>query len=1216
MLKLNCASGKRICLLALVIISAMLFSSALLLGQATIGTGGVRGTVSDQSNAAVAGAKVILTNKAMGSVIRATTSAEGTYTSGPLQPGDYTVRVEAKGFKTVEFAERVQITLVSDGSVILEPGKESEIVRPVPTMINTGSATVENVLTANQVDLFPIGGRNYLDLAQLAPGVQIQDGGVVDASKDGLSSVSFGSRFGRAARIEVDGVDVSDETVGTTTQNVPASAIREFDLAQSSLDLATELTSSGAVSMSTLSGGNALHGEGFGVFRGNQGSAALPGSPDSRFQREQFGGRLGGALIKDKLFWFLDVERSKQDVTAPVPFVFPFNVVQASLAEPFREWLADGRLDWQRTEDAHAFYRFSFDEVSQIRPFGSFNSLQDIKNATHAPSHTFGYDFHTGPYMHSIRAEYLRMGDGVADETGAIAAGPDNLIPGLGINIGAATEGNCAMSSGGAFCGGPSQFAPQVTLQSDAQVRYDGSRLFGRHLIRFGATFNHLKAGRMADLFAFPQVGTTTACLFPELSCPSSSDPTAYSAEFVSLGNGIGFSTDKSAFNLPAGGLGPDNRIEAYVGDGWKTSPKLALTFGLHYVHDTGRVDSNLGPVAALNDWAPGLGNRVRTPGDNFAPQFGFAWDLSGTGMTIVRGGAGLFFDNSLWNNSLLDNPARSPQGNFGYTPQVCINGVGQAFNWPTSIAAGPVAGGAGIANGTGSVTPTFCGETISTAGPEILALSSAFQGAAASNAGQQANGNFVGTTLAAPNLSGFDVFAPNYRTPRSWQMNLGFQHEFHPGAVLAVDYVRNIGEHYLIAVDQNHSGAARSYNAGFATAARDRAQTSAVNYGGSHNCPAGPGQASCMLDAFGGPTAGIAGAQSAYSSAGFDSNNAVTGGLPCSYCAFPGVTPKGMNNTGSGGNGLLGTLDMLEPIGRSVYSGLLVSLTQQVKHPLPLVQTADFRLAYSYSKFISQMQDQDAVDVAVNNDNPLQFTGWSALDRTHQVSFGSTLNLPKSARLSLIGHFYSPVPQNLSLPQMTSGGEIFATDWMGSGIGSGQGGVPVPGTKAGEFQRSININNLVNVISNYNTHYAGTLTPAGQSVVSSDVMTNADMAALNWVMPSLGGVAPRATGGLWLKSFDLKASWPLKIKDRVTIEPSASVFNVLNIANYFMPGNLAGGTFGVLGPGGPNNTLGGSFVGGVTSGTNLLPYRASFQSGTYALGAPRQIEFGLRIAF
>ena len=191
--------------------------------------------------------------------------------------------------------------------------------------VNTEQSAVSGTLTADQIENLPINGRNFLDLAQLEPGVQIQDGSNFDPTKTGFSSISFGGRFGRTARIEVDGLDVSDETVGTTTTNIPASAISEFQLSQSSLDLSNELTSSGAVNVATKSGTNTIHGGAFGVFRDSSQGAVLPGA--GTYQRNQYGGDVGGAIIKDKLFFFIDAERILQHEAAgltfrPAVFVF------------------------------------------------------------------------------------------------------------------------------------------------------------------------------------------------------------------------------------------------------------------------------------------------------------------------------------------------------------------------------------------------------------------------------------------------------------------------------------------------------------------------------------------------------------------------------------------------------------------------------------------------------------------------------------------------------------------------------------------------------------------------------------------------------------------------------------------------------------------------------------------------------------------------------
>ena len=306
-------------------------------GQTTISTGSIVGTVTDPAGAVVGGAKVTITNRATGQLMTTSTTSAGTYTSGALTPGNYSVHVESQGFKTLELMVTVQVNTTASGNVKLEVGQGTQLVQVQATemAVNTEQATVQGVLTADQIENLPINGRNFLDLAQLEPGVQIQDGGTFDPTKNGFSSVSFGGRFGRTARIEVDGVDISDETVGTTTQNLPLGAIQESSLQQSSLDLSTELTSSGSVNISTKSGTNSLHGEAFYFFRDQSMNANLPGASKNPFQRNQFGGSLGGRIIKDKLFFFLDAERTKQDLLDPVIPGAPFANLVGSFNSPF-----------------------------------------------------------------------------------------------------------------------------------------------------------------------------------------------------------------------------------------------------------------------------------------------------------------------------------------------------------------------------------------------------------------------------------------------------------------------------------------------------------------------------------------------------------------------------------------------------------------------------------------------------------------------------------------------------------------------------------------------------------------------------------------------------------------------------------------------------------------------------------------------------------------
>ena len=212
--------------------------------QVSVSTGSITGTVTDPQGASVSNAKVSVTNKDTGASQNFTTTDTGYFSSGALAPGNYRVRIEAAGFKTIEIGVAVQVGQIASANAKLELGASTNVIEVTGSaiQINSEQATVQDVLTAADIEQLPVNGRNFLDLATLEPGVQIQDGSTFDPTKNGYSSLSFGGRFGRTARIEVDGVDISDETVGTTTQNIPQSAIDEFQIASSSLDLSTELT--------------------------------------------------------------------------------------------------------------------------------------------------------------------------------------------------------------------------------------------------------------------------------------------------------------------------------------------------------------------------------------------------------------------------------------------------------------------------------------------------------------------------------------------------------------------------------------------------------------------------------------------------------------------------------------------------------------------------------------------------------------------------------------------------------------------------------------------------------------------------------------------------------------------------------------------------------------------------------------------------------------
>jgi hypothetical protein len=1140
----------RVCFTALVL-------AVTAYGQTTTATGSIQGTVTDPAGAIVPGATITITGKATGQVITATTSSSGTYNSGALIPGEYLVKIAAQGFRTAELDLDIKVGVTASGNVALEIGQATQVVEVSASAvtINTEQATVQGVLTADQIDTLPINGRNFLDLAQLEPGVQIQDGTNFDPTKVGYSSISFGGRFGRTARISVDGVDVSDETVGTTTQDISSSSIQEFQISQSNLDLSNDLTSSGAVNVITRSGSDEYHGEAFYYLRDSRLGAQIPhpvGLP-APYQRNQFGGRFGGALIKDKLFFFMDSERTKQDSFVPVQYADPFQSFSGGFNAPFRENTPMGRLDWQATKNLRLFGRFNYYDTLDEATFFS-SSLQVYKNKNYTRTFVGGGDFSTGQFTHSIRFSNMKFENGIADAV-------------LGSSLPLANSGlNISVNAGPQT--GPNLLAPQATLQLDRQLKYDGGRPLGKHFLRYGVDYNYIEVGGFASFFKLaPQVVTNLAPTDAASAATGpfpggASNPLNYPVEEVIMGDGQGYSTENPALGYPAGRLGPDNRFGFYIGDTWKVLKNLTLNYGLRYVRDTGRTDSDLAGFPQLDALIPGTGGRINQPNKNFAPQLGIAWDPSGKGKTVIRAGAGLFYENVIFNNVLFDRPLRLASGAFLQTGLACYFGAPQ----PTSVPSGTI-----------SPPASLCSETIGQAASGLAAFQAQYQAD-------------LPTLLSEGVNLPLGLFAPDYRTPRSLQMNAGIQRELRQGMVLTVDYLRNITTHLLLGVDTNHVGDSRYFNQSAAQSAiAATLKQCGVNTiaQGIQNCPGFNNTPLTMAE---------------IASNGLTGPNLDFGGVcPFSYgCAFPGINPAAPY------------MPFLEPIGRSLYNGLDVKLNQDWKSPMRGVQRINFQVAYSFSRFTNNgganpgvatsNSDQDFVIAAIDNRNPLGFSGPSLLDRTHQLSFGGVMDLAKGFRASIVSHFYSGLPMSLQVPNTGLGaGEIFRTDFTGDGTVQDL----VPGTKVGSFNRDFGVNGLTQLINNYNSNVAGQPTPAGQVLISSGLFTLAQLQALGAVAPSVQLPPAGEVGMGMLRAFDLKLSWVHKFGERVTLEPGIGFYNLFNFANFDLPPNVISGLL---------NGAAGSLNG--TTQADRIDNRVGLGTGVFALGAPRAIEIGMRLDF
>jgi len=1167
----------RIVALRLVMFLVPLTVSGGLSAQTTVGTGSIVGTVTDPSGAVVKGARVTITNADTGQVVTVTSNSSGALNSGALVPGNYNVVVSADGFSSAETPVTVLLGNTATVNISLRIGQKNEViqVRGSSFTVNTDQPTVQGVLIAEQIENLPVNGRNFLDLAQLEPGVQIQDG--ADIGKDGFSSISFEGRFGRTARIEVDGVDVSDELLGSTTTNIPASGIQEFQLSQASMDLSTELTTSGAINIATRSGANEIHGEAFVFFRDSSQAAALPAPPglSEPFQREQYGGRLGGPIVKDKFHYFLDAERTQQHLRAPILVAFPFSGYSGDFNSPFTETNLLAKVDFQLTNALHAFYRFSYFENSLVTNGQLGFSIYKGKNFTHTD--VVGADFIAGSFTNSLRFEYLHTENPTADATQGSGL-PLSDIP-LQIQM-----GNTGLVTG------PNSTAPHELLQEDYQIKYDGSRTIGTHLLRYGfdfnritaagnAPFNHLAAGLFTDVgsseIAFAQTGP-----FPG----GDSNPLNYPVENVVIGNGLGYFSSTPCLGLPAGCF-VFHRLGLYIGDAWKLKQNFMLSYGMRYVRETGRTDSNFPAIPELNALIPGLGNSVRQPNLDFAPQIGFAWDPTNSSKMIIRGGIGIYYENVLTNILAFDFLSRSPTGAFSQNPTAC-NGTAT----PLPV---PIPGG--------SLMPSFCSNpdgspvAIGTVANQIAAFQKQYQADSPFNLNAP-NPTYIGTLVQkglgpGPSAAMYD---PNFRTPRSLLMNIGVQRELQPGMVLSIDFIRNVQTHYLLGIDENHTGDIRYFD----KAAALQAISSTNN---AFKCGSGTdfNSIQCAIQA-GAQMSDYAG-HGLTSSADFGASCLAV--LSLGYpCAFPGVNPSAP------------PLLFLSSVGRSVYDGLQSKLIGNLQHPVDGIRSLSLQVSYALSRFDNSggsigsgassplASDQDMGINALDNANPNRYFGPSVLDRTHQISFGGYVDLPLELQLGIMGHFWSPLSTSLVVPITNLGlGEIFRTDFTGDGtIGD-----PLPGTHVGSFDRGINAASINAAITIFNNTYAGQPTPAGQVLIQNGLFTLAQLQQLNAVAPVVPLAPPGQVNLSWLRALDLKATWSHTLRERLTVQPSVGIYNLFNFANFDLPGNMMNGLLtGAVGQ-----------INGTTyEGHNIN--RVGVGTGVYALGAPRQIEFGLRLTF
>ena len=1210
-------------------------------GQAvSVNGGAIQGTITDGSGAAVSGATITIKSLGQGTTRDLATDKSGFYSVGPLNPGEYTVTVAAPGFQQLQVTTRILTGTATPGSFKLQVGSSSDTVEVTAgdVQVNTDQAGVSDVITREQIQSLPVNGRNFLDLAQIEPGVQLQNGNTFDPTKSGYTGIAVNGTSGRTTRILLDGQDITDETVGTTIFNVSQGAIGEFQLNRSTQDAAGEVTSQGAVNVSTRSGTNSIHGEAFYIFQDQRALDANPNSQGNKiapyFQRNQYGGSVGFPIIKDKLFGFGNAERIQQSSASPSNLGTVFTTAgnnpvgttttlgaqHPTVITPYHQTYSTARLDYSGPFGGHYFARGNYN-VDATTTAGGTTRFAAYPNRDNTYGMAFGADFAKGRFTHSFRGSYEKFHNLITD--GSASSGYNPLVT---------ANGPVAVSYSGQIYFGPNSNAPQGTFQSDKQLRYDGGYTVGTHNIRFGGSLNRLQGGGFAAFYGIaPRLNPTASNLLSgtvnatnplglgcsgvvgAAACPG--DPiNGYNTSSATIATGNGFGNNVPGFGLPGGG-NPAWRYALYVADAWKVTPSFTVTAGLRWSVDTNRQNNSFtlptcadtlvnGQPNAVNYVCAGkagttpllslfdpsyTATNVRQNYNNLGPQVGLVY-APGNHKTVFRAGFGLFYESVVFNSSgnaasgLLKS-ARS------YNPASACASNSILFPDSTNVTSSP----------DGTPLQTLCLQrTIAQSAPQFAALQKSYQAVAAANP-NVVNSAYLGNTLNASGL-----YAPTYRQPLSEQWNFGLQRELFKGAVISADYIHNMTWRIGQTIDLNHTGAARTFSAANGLAAINRVVAASTTRGGCGTATAATSQAvvSCLIannpsfaiNTF--ATQGLDG--DAYTS--YNNYKLQNRSTPA---AFPGLNPD------------LGRGTLIRPTGRSGYDALQVVYRQSSSHPVKGIEHSNLQVSYNLSRVVSNMTSSDEFfgTGAWDYDNPNQYIGRNGLDRKHQLSFGGTINPKWGPEIGLIGHFFSALPTSLQLDSSLASGNIFTTDLTGDGTT----GDVAPGTLPGDYMHRLKNDTLGGYIAGYNGSYAGKATPAGQAVINSGLMTLSQLTALKGVIqPVALPAANRTNNNPMFRSMDVNFSYPFrfnKFHEGLALTPKIAFYNVANFSNFSAyTGTLqntttAGGTVN-------SGTGGAGFVTGPNSFSTQSNYRTYRGVGTFSQGAPRQVEFQLTASF
>jgi hypothetical protein len=618
--------------------------------QATA-TGILAGTVTDPTGGVVPSASVKITSKETGLTREMKSGQAGLYRFDLLPAGTYQVQTTMAGFATATVENTgVFVGQTTSIDIRLTPAAQQQTVTIEAggaQLVDTERSDVSLPINMQMVQNLPLNGRDFVNLAILAPGAKPVDS--YDPTKNRVSVFAVNGSSGRNVNLTINGIDDKDNTVGGPVMQLPLEAVQEFLISTQRFSAANGRSEGAAINVITQSGTNQFHGslyffdreQQFNTLNYFEQTANGGDGQKSPFSRQQFGGSIGGPVRKDKDFLFFTLERLREStsiVAAGQAFAELTLAAGAGLPAqpartiptPYYDWRYNGRWDHRFNDKNNLFFSYSNQHNNGLNDQSTSTNDLTAGNFTTNQLIASNLTFNSvlsPAVVNSFTAGY-QYWNNLIDSTNKVpnVTFPNTINFGTNVNV------------------------PQQSYQVKWQFKDDVSITRGKHSFRTG--IDYLWEPKLGGFFEF---NPTPQVIFIDLPSKILSDKVNYPQGFSTPGavSEIIETSGNPYFFLSSKALG------LYFQDDWKATRRLTINLGLRWDKDfdlIGGAEQSKSRtyqfLKAIN--SPYVGRLPQDDNKDFSPRIGFAYNLTNQGRHVIRGGFGLYYGQTFENIPLF----------------------------------------------------------------------------------------------------------------------------------------------------------------------------------------------------------------------------------------------------------------------------------------------------------------------------------------------------------------------------------------------------------------------------------------------------------------------------------------------------------------------------------------------------------------------------------